>query len=283
MQLLNKALAFAKMVKVEHSIFALPFAFMGAFLADGHTPTWRVFVFLTIAMVAVRSFAMAFNRLADLPFDRENPRTSSRELVTGAVSVFETRVFLLLTGAVFIGACGALNSVCLKLAPPALLFCAFYSYVKRFSWLCHFVLGAVLALAPVAGWLAVQPGITLPMAHLFLGVLFWVAGFDILYACQDSDFDRVQGLHSFPARFGVGSALSVSSFCHVNASLFFLLAGWSAWLDWPYYVVWALVSLILLWEHKLISEHDLSRVNLAFFTLNGVVSVALFVGVLLAL
>ncbi len=273
----------ARMVKIEHSVFALPFAYMGAFLADGGVPSLRVLVFLTIAMVAVRSFAMGFNRLADLPFDRENPRTQNRELVTGAVSIFQTRIFLLVTAAVFIAACAGLNSTCLKLAPPALLFCAFYSYVKRFSWLCHFVLGAVLGLAPIAGWIAVQPGATLPMAHLFLGVLFWVAGFDILYACQDVEFDRARGLYSVPAHFGVAPALAVSLFCHGNASLFFLLTGWSAWLGWPYYVAWALVSAVLIWEHKLISEDDLSRINLAFFTLNGLVSLALFAGVLLAL
>jgi 4-hydroxybenzoate polyprenyltransferase len=283
MNFFSKVQTLARMVKIEHSVFALPFAYMGAFLADGGMPSQRVMVFLTIAMVAVRSFAMAFNRLADLPLDRENPRTQNRELVTGAVTITQTRIFLLVTAAVFIAACAGLNSTCLKLAPPALLFCAFYSYVKRFSCLCHFVLGAVLGLAPIAGWIAVQPGVTLPMAHLFLGVLFWVAGFDILYACQDVDFDRVRGLHSVPARFGVAPALAVSLFCHGNASLFFLLAGWSAWLGWPYYVAWALVSAVLIWEHKLISEDDLSRINLAFFTLNGLVSLALLAGVLLAL
>lgn len=283
MGLLQKGALFARMVKIEHSVFALPFAFMGAFMADGGLPSVGVLALLTLAMVAVRSFAMGFNRLADLKFDSENPRTSNRPLVTGEISRGETRLFLAITGVIFVAACAGLNMACLILSFPALALCAFYSYTKRFTWLCHFVLGAVLGLAPVAGWISISPGLPLPVVLLFLGVLFWVAGFDILYACQDVAFDKDHGLHSVPARFGVGTALAVSSFCHVNTSLFFLLAGWSAWLGWPYYLVWGVVSVILFQEHRLISEDDLSKINMAFFTLNGIIAIALFVGVLFAL
>lgn len=268
------------MVKIEHSVFALPFAYAGAFISAGGWPGWRVFLLLTLAMVAVRSFAMGWNRLVDLPFDAQNPRTQTRPLVTKELGVGETKVFLAVTALVFIGACAGLNKVCLVLSVPALVFSAFYSYVKRFSWLCHFVLGAVLGLAPIAGWFAYQPSLSPTVLLFFFGVLFWVAGFDILYSCQDVAFDRSVRLHSVPARFGVGPALIISSFCHVNTSLFFLFAGWTAWLGWPYYLVWAVVSGILVWEHTLISEHDMSRVNMAFFTLNGVISVVLFFGVL---
>lgn len=280
---LGKSLALARMVKVEHSVFALPFAYMGAFLSAGGWPGWRSFLLLTVAMIAVRSFSMAFNRLADLTYDRENPRTVARPLVTGEISTRETALFLLVTALVFILACWGMNRVCLLLAPPTLAFCAAYSYVKRFSWLCHFVLGALLGLAPVAGWFSVQPALSIPVVTLFFGVLFWVAGFDILYACQDVIFDRAKGLHSIPARFGIGPALILSTFCHVNTGLFFLLAGLSAWLGKSYYLIWLAVCGLLVWEHALIKENDLSRVNIAFFTLNGVISIALFVGVLLAL
>jgi len=283
MPFIAKSLALTRMVKIEHSVFALPFAYMGAFLAAGGWPGWRSFLLLTLAMVAVRSFAMAFNRLADLKFDRANPRTATRPLVTGAITVPETALFLLATALVFIAACWGLNRACLLLALPTLALCACYSYVKRFSWLCHFVLGAVLGLAPVAGWFSVQPALPIPVVVLFFGVLFWVAGFDILYACQDLAFDRATGLHSIPARFGIGPALLLSTFCHVNTALFFLLAGLSAWLGKSYYLVWIAVCGILVWEHALIEENDLSRVNLAFFTLNGAISIVLFGGVLFAL
>jgi 4-hydroxybenzoate polyprenyltransferase len=279
----RKTVLLARMVKIEHSIFALPFAYIGAFIAAAGWPGWRPFLFLTLAMVAVRSFAMGFNRLADLKFDRENPRTLQRPLVTGELSVRETVLFLLVTGAVFVLACWGMNRMCLLLSLPTLGYCALYSYVKRFSWLCHFALGTVLGLAPVAGWFSVQPALPIPVIALFFGVTFWVAGFDILYACQDVLFDRAKGLHSVPARFGIGPALLLSTFCHVNTGLFFLVAGLSAWLGKAYYLTWLLVCGALVWEHALIKEHDLSRVNLAFFTLNGAISIALFVGVLLAL
>ncbi len=282
-QLLRKTVLFARMIKIEHSVFALPFAYMGAFMADGGLPQGRVLLLLTVAMVAVRSFAMGFNRLADLRYDALNPRTALRPLVTGEIGVVETRWFLLLTAVVFVAACAGLNRACLLLSLPTLGLCAFYSYTKRFTWLCHFVLGAVLGLAPVAGWFSVMPGLPMPVVLLFLGVLFWVAGFDILYACQDTAFDSEQGLHSVPARFGVGTALALSGFCHVNTVVFFALAGWSAWLGGAYYLVCALVGGILYLEHRLISEQDLSRITLAFFTLNGVVSILLFLGVLAAL
>ncbi|MBG0778097.1 MAG: UbiA family prenyltransferase [Desulfovibrionaceae bacterium] len=284
-----------RMVKIEHSVFALPFAYAGAFLAADSRglawPGWRAFLLLTLAMVAVRSFAMGFNRVADRAIDTANPRTQNRELVTGAISVGAARAFVAGCGAVFVLACAALNATCLALSPVALALCAVYSYTKRFTRLCHFVLGAVLGLAPLAGWLAVAPDIAgaagaqalLPALLLFCGVLFWVAGFDILYACQDVDFDRSRGLHSLPARTSLETALALSTMSHAVAAIFFLLAGASAALAWPYYAVWAAVSAVLLWEHRIIGPEDMSRVNVAFFTMNGVISVALFGGVLLAL
>lgn len=276
-------ITFARMVKIEHSIFALPFAYIGAFLAADGWPGWRVFIFLTTAMVAVRSFAMAANRLADLDIDRQNPRTQGRELVTGAISLGRARLFTALAGLIFVLACAGLNWWCFALSPLALFWSAFYSLTKRFTWLSHFVLGSVLGLAPIAGWLGVTPEFTVAQAAFFFGVTFWVAGFDLLYACQDADFDRGQGLRSVPADKGIATALTMAAFSHVTASLFFLLGGFAAGVGWVYYPVWAIVAAILAWEHTLIAENDMSRVNTAFFTANGVVSVALFAGVLLSL
>ncbi len=271
----------ARMVKIEHSIFALPFAYLGMLWAAGGWPEGRVFGFLTLAMVAVRSFAMAMNRLLDLRFDAENPRTRTRPLVTGEVSVRQTVVFVAVCAAVFVGACWGLNPLCLALSPVALLWSALYSLTKRFTFLCHFFLGSVLGLAPLAGWLAVTPHVAIAPVLLALGVMLWVGGFDILYACQDEDFDRRHGLHSLPARMGVPTALALSTFSHAVTGIFFLLAGWAAGAGVIYAGFCAGVVAILLYEHRLISATDLSRVNLAFFTLNGFVAVLLFAGAVL--
>jgi 4-hydroxybenzoate polyprenyltransferase len=278
--ILTRAGAFARMVKIEHSVFALPFAYTGAFTAASGWPGLRVLFFLTLAMVAVRSFAMAVNRIVDLPYDRLNPRTAIRPLVTGEIGMREAWVFIGISAFVFVISCAGLNATALALSPLALAWSAAYSFTKRVTWLCHFVLGSVLGLAPLAGWIGVYPSLGIVSFLFFLGVLFWVAGFDILYACQDVDFDRSQGLHSVPAKFGIPTALVLSSFCHVNASLFFLLGGLAAGLGWVYLLVWAAVSAILAWEHTLVREDDLSRIDMAFFTLNGCVAVALFLGVL---
>lgn len=277
----RKIVLLARMVKIEHSIFALPFAYLGMLWAAGGWPGWRVFTALTLAMVAVRSFAMAVNRLADLPIDAKNPRTQTRPLVTGEIGVAETRIFIAATAVIFVAACWLLNPLCLALSPLALVWSGFYSFTKRFSPLCHFFLGSVLGLAPLAGWLAVSPAVEMTPVLLGLGVTFWVGGFDILYACQDVEFDRSEGLHSLPARIGVGPALAVSTFSHVVTSVFFLLAGWSAGAGLVYSLFCLGVAAILLVEHRLISEQDMSRVNLAFFTLNGFVAVFLFAGAVL--
>ncbi|KHK01997.1 4-hydroxybenzoate octaprenyltransferase [Desulfovibrio sp. TomC] len=274
--------ALARLVKIEHSVFALPFAYIGLFVAAGGWPGWRPFVLLTVAMVAMRSYAMAVNRLADVRYDRINPRTAGRELVTGEVGFRAAWAFTAGSAVVFVASCAGLNTLCLALAPVALVWGALYSLTKRFTWLCHFVLGSVLGLAPIAGWLAVRPEFALPALLFGCGVTCWVAGFDVLYACQDVDFDRSQGLHSIPAKFGVGTALALAAFAHVDAALFYLLAGYAAGLSWVYYVFWGVCSAVLLVEHRLISEHDLSRINVAFFTLNGIIAALLGVGTLLA-
>lgn len=277
----RKTVLLARMVKIEHSVFALPFAYLGMIWAAQGWPGWSVFIPLTLAMVAIRSVAMAVNRLVDLPIDAQNPRTQTRPLVTGELSVLETKVFIALCALIFIVACALLNPLCLMLSPLALLWSGFYSYTKRFTSLCHFILGSVLGLAPVAGWLAVSPSFEISPILLGLGVIFWVGGFDILYACQDVDFDRTQGLYSLPAQKGIATALALSTFSHVITGLFFILAGWAVGAGWIYFTTALVVAGILLLEHRLISENDMRRVNLAFFTMNGFVALLLFVGTLL--
>lgn len=273
-----------RMIKIEHSVFALPYAWAGAFLAAGGLPPARSLIFLTIGMIAARSFAMAFNRLADLPFDRDNPRTRNRPLVTGAISKGQTWAFCGLMALIFIAACACLNSLCLWLSIPALLFAAAYSLLKRFTALCHFWLGATLGLAPLAGWISVNPAsITLAPILLFLAVTFWVGAFDIYYAFQDLDFDLAFGLHSAPSVYGPETSLALAAFSHVMTSIFLLLTGFAAGLSWPWYALWLGISLLLLLEHRLMRPQDLRYVNTAFFTLNGIISPVVLVGVILGI
>ncbi|WP_462324437.1 UbiA-like polyprenyltransferase [Desulfoplanes sp.] len=277
---LRAMVVLSRMVKIEHSVFALPFAYVGAFWAAGGWPGTRVFLLLTLAMVLIRSFAMGFNRLADVAIDAANPRTRNRPLVTGEISPLQTRVFLLICALGFWAACWGLNTLCFLLAPFALLWAAGYSFAKRFTPLCHYALGSVHFLAPIAGWIAFDPVLAPVPVVLGLGVLFWVAGFDILYSCQDVGFDREHGLFSIPATWGIPVALTLSTFSHVNTVIFFGLAGWIQGAGWIYAASWLFVSAILLFEHTLIKENDMRRVNMAFFTLNGLVALVFLLGVL---
>jgi 4-hydroxybenzoate polyprenyltransferase len=280
MDILKSFGVICRMIKIEHSIFALPFAWAGAILAAGGLPPPGTLLLLTVAMVGIRSFAMAFNRIVDLPFDRKNPRSAAWPLVTGEITPWQTWRFCGFMAAVFVLACMGINSVCLALSPFALLLAAAYSYTKRFTWLCHFVLGAVIGLAPVAGWLSIQPYFALPPILLGLGVLFWIAGFDILYSCQDVNFDRDIGLHSLPVRFGLQGAMLISAFCHLNTVLFLLLAGLSLGLAPGWYLTLAGVAAILWWEHRLVGPDKLENIRTAF-ALNGPISVLLLLGAIL--
>ncbi len=280
-------MAFCRMIKIEHSIFALPFAYSGIFLAERGMPPWEPLIYLTLAMVAIRSFAMAFNRLVDLPLDSANPRTQNRPLVSGEVSVRQTKIFCILMALGFIGSSAALNTLCLWLSLPTLIFAAAYSYTKRFTWLCHFWLGATLGLAPLAGWISIKPELSAAVLMtpilFFFAVLFWVAGFDIFYSCQDVDFDQEYKLHSIPASFGLEKALALAAFSHAMTVIFLLIAGFYAQLSWWWYALLAVMAAILLWEHRLVHADDLRRVNMAFFTLNGLIAVLIFAAVLLGI
>ncbi|MDE6733968.1 MAG: putative 4-hydroxybenzoate polyprenyltransferase [Desulfovibrio sp.] len=273
-----------RMIKIEHSIFALPYAWAGAVLAAAGLPPWRALVLLTVAMVAVRSFAMTFNRIADVAIDAENPRTKGRPLVTGAISMGQAWAFCGVMAAIFIAACAAMNSLCLWLSVPALLFAGAYSLLKRVSPLCHYWLGATLGLAPLAGWIAVDPSsMSLAPVLLFFAVTFWVGAFDIYYAFQDLDCDLAQGLHSIPADFGPQTALALAGFSHVMTVIFLALTGLAAGLGWPWYAICAGIGALLVWEHRLVQPDDLTHINMAFFTLNGIISPVVLVGVILGL
>lgn len=269
------------MVKIEHSIFALPYAWAGAFLAAKGMPSWLVLLWLTIAMVAVRSFAMTCNRILDVEIDRANPRTSGRPLVTGAIGIPQAKLFCLGAALVFVGACALLNSVCFWLSFPALALAAAYSLMKRYTPYCHFWLGATLGLAPLAGWLAVDPAfLGIAAIMLFLAVTFWVGAFDVYYSFQDMEIDRECGLHSLPVDMGAQTAFALAGFAHVLTVIFLILTGITASLGWPWYVLCAVVAVLLLIEHKIVNPDDLRRINMAFFTFNGIISPLVLAGII---
>ncbi len=274
------------LVRFSHTLFALPFALASAWLAAGGRPEARVLVLVIVCAVAARTSAMAFNRWLDRRIDAENPRTSARELPRG---VLTPRGALALTAAaalVFQAGAWALNPLCARLAPAVLAVLLVYSATKRFSAGSHFVLGLALALAPLGAWVAVRgdlQGDLAPPLLLALAVLTWVAGFDLIYACQDEAFDRARGLHSIPARFGTATALRLSSTLHVVTLVVLALFAWRARLGIAFDVALLLTGVLLVWQHRLVSPHDLARVDVAFFTLNGWVSVVLFLGTVLDL
>ena len=271
------------MIKFEHTIFALPLAYVGAIMGARGWPSLHDALFILFAMIGARSAAMTFNRIADLRFDRLNPRTKDRELVAGKLTISFAIGFLLCSLALFFLSAWALNPLCLYLSPIALAIVLGYSYTKRFTWLCHIFLGLSLALAPVGGYVAVTANISLPAILFAVGVLFWVAGFDVIYACQDIQFDRKMELHSMPAHLGTRKALQLSSLFHFFCTLFFILAGWIAHMPWPYFAGIAVASILLVVEHRIVSGGRLEKIDLAFFTINSYVSVALLAGVVVSL
>jgi len=263
-------------VRFSHSVFALPFAFTGALLAWRVAPfSWTQVAWIAACMVSARSAAMGFNRLVDQAIDARNPRTASRELPRGIVSRGEAWLFVALSVAVFVLAAAMLNPLCLALTPVALAIVLGYSYTKRFTAASHLVLGLALAVAPVGAWLAIRGRFDLVPVVLGLAVLLWVAGFDTLYACQDVEFDRQEGLRSLPAAVGVPRALRLARLMHAGTVLLLLSLFGLAPLHPVYLAGVAVVAVILAWEHSLVGPHDLSRVMQAF-NLNGWVSLGYF-------
>lgn len=265
-----------EMIKFKHTVFALPFAFMGAFLAARGLPEWNVFLWVVVAMVGARTCAMGFNRIVDRRFDAINPRTSKRAIPAGEVSLAESWVMVVLSGALFFFACYNLNRLTLMLAPFALSLTLIYSLTKRFTWLCHVVLGVALAFSPLGGWVAVSGTLDGYPWVLSLGVLFWVTGFDTIYACLDADFDRDAGLFSLPARFGRKRAFRLAVFFHVLAFVFFIATGYQSGLNIFYYIGIAVTGAALFYQHLVVAPGDLSRIQLSFFSMNGFIALTLF-------
>ncbi len=278
---MKKLLLLMELVKFEHTLFALPFAYMGAWLGAGGPPALNTALWILLAMIGARTSAMAFNRLVDAPLDAQNPRTSARPLPSGRMKTLNAWAAWGMSVGLFFLAAYRLNTMTLVLSPLALIIIHFYSYTKRFTSASHLILGLSLAVAPIGGWIAVTGRLSPAALLLGGGVLFWVAGFDCLYACQDEAFDRSHGLYSIPSRWGRAAAFRAARFFHLMAFGFFAATGWLAHMGIFYFSGLGLVFLFLLIEHWIISPRDLTRLQTAFFTLNAAVSLVLFLATLL--
>jgi 4-hydroxybenzoate polyprenyltransferase len=268
-----------EMIKFEHSVFALPFALTGALLAARAThqpprgwPTLRQFIWIVVAMVAARSAAMTMNRIVDLRYDRENPRTKQRALATGALSLQFAWFFALAAVVLFFVAAWQLNSLALKLAPLAIAVLFFYSFTKRFTNWSHIFLGFALGISPAAAWIAVTGGLDWRIVILCAAVTFWVGGFDVLYACQDVDYDRGAGLYSVPKKFGIANALLIARVMHIGVVALLSWLAYSLALPWPAWAGIVVVAALLAYEHSLVKAGDLSKLDAAFFAVNGYIS-----------
>lgn len=272
----SRVLTFLEMIKFEHTIFALPFAFVGALLTERNLPAWSDVLWITVAMVGARTAAMSLNRLIDRHIDARNPRTANRALPKGLLSVGEVWVYVIVSFAVLLIAAYQLSPLAVRLFPLVVAILVGYSYTKRFTWACHLWLGAALGFAPLGAWIAIANRIDLAPILLALGVLFWVAGFDIIYACLDYDFDIRAGIHSIPVRFGIPVALRIARGFHVIAPVLFLATGLALHLGVFYFIGVTLAIALLTYEHAIVNPGDLSRVNMAFFHANAVLSVLIF-------
>jgi len=271
---------FLDAIKFEHTVFALPFAYVAMVLAADGWPDVRIVGWVTLAMVSGRTLAMSVNRLADRWFDARNPRTRGRHLPAGLLTPAQITTAAVAAGAAFLASAWMLNPLCLALSPLAILFLVGYSYTKRFTWLSHWILGFTDGIAAAGGWIAVRGGFDPPVFVLWFALTVWIAGFDLIYACQDVEFDRAEGLHSVPARFGVAAALRIAKVCHVLTIAAFAALGVLMGLGFLYWAGVTMVAGLLVYEHSLVSPSDLSRLDVAFFNINGYIAVILFAAVL---
>ncbi|HEY6265079.1 MAG TPA: UbiA-like polyprenyltransferase [Candidatus Acidoferrum sp.] len=273
----NRIKTVLEMIKFEHSVFALPFALTGALLAARATrhgwPSLRQILWIVVAMVAARSAAMTMNRIADLRYDRENPRTQQRALATGALSLQFAWLFTVVAVAIFFLAAWQLNPLALKLAPLAIAILFFYSFTKRFTNWSHLFLGFALGISPAAAWIAITGGLDLRMLILCAAVTLWVGGFDVLYACQDVDYDQRAGLFSVPKKFGIAKALLIARVMHIGVIALLAWLALSFGLPWPAWAGIAVVAALLAYEHSLVKADDLSKLDAAFFAVNGYISI----------
>ena len=275
---------FLELIKFEHTIFALPFAYLGMLLAAGGWPSFQDFFWITVAMAAARTLAMGSNRLADRWIDARNPRTADRPLITGSISPRTAWAGTIIAGFILALAAWQLGRLTFLLLPGAYLFLIGYSFTKRITWMSHFILGMTDGLAPLGAWAAIRASLfspaDLPAWILFGVVTFWIAGFDMIYACQDVEFDRQEGLNSIPARFGIPAALRLSTVSHLVTLLLLLALGLVSNLGWPYWIGLIIVAGLLTWEHLLVRPDDLSNLGVAFFNINGYISITLFFAIL---
>lgn len=276
----NKFKVFLEMIKFEHTIFALPFAFMGAVLGSvvqfDALPSWSQIGWIIVAMVGARSAAMGLNRLIDKAIDKKNPRTANRAIPAGLLSSLEVLLFIVISFVLLFWAAANLSPLAMKLLPIAVFMTVIYSYTKRFTWACHLILGLTIALAPLGGWVAVTGSIDWTAIVLYVSVAFWTAGFDVIYACQDADYDRKEGLHSIPSRFGIARALLLARLFHVVTAVGLMSLFLMTNLSWWYLAGLVVSYVIMFYEHYIVSPSDLSKLNTAFFTMNGVLSVVVF-------
>jgi len=273
----KKLKIFFEMIKIEHTLFALPFAYIGALLVDRQVPSAHDLVWITLAMVGARTAAMSLNRIIDRHIDTRNPRTAGRAIPRGMLSVVEVWVYALVSLGLLLVSAYNLSQLAFKLFPVALAVLFIYPYTKRFTWLCHLILGLALGLAPLGAWVAIAGRFDLAPLLLAVGVMFWVAGFDIIYACDDFDFDRAEGVHSIPARFGIRPGLKISSAFHMAAIGLFLGVGLVVHLGVLYFTGMLLAAVLLFYQHRVISPEDLSRSGMAFFNLNAGLSISTFI------
>ncbi|MDI6744520.1 MAG: UbiA-like polyprenyltransferase [Thermodesulfovibrionales bacterium] len=277
----KKIALYLKMIKFSHSIFALPFAFTAALMAASGIPSAKQIFWIIVAMVGARSGAMGLNRIIDIKIDAANPRTANRELPSGRIKTSNAVLFALISFAVLIFAAYMLNPLCLKLSPIAIAVLFVYSYTKRFTWLSHIVLGIAISAAPVGAWIAVKGAFNAEILPVAFAVVFWLAGFDVLYALQDVEFDRSLGLYSIPARFGVKDALLFSRVFHLITWGMLAVTGLIFGLGIFYWFGMAAAGGLFIYEHSLVKANDLSRLDMAFFNMNGYISMTVFVFTLL--
>ncbi|MCK4911024.1 MAG: putative 4-hydroxybenzoate polyprenyltransferase [Thermodesulfovibrionales bacterium] len=273
----DKFTKYLKMIKFSHSVFALPFAFTAAILAAEGIPTiWQMF-WIAIAMIGARSGAMGLNRVIDRKIDAANPRTKGREIPAGTVSVASALAFSFISLGIMVFSAYMLNPLCLRLSPVAIAVLVLYSFTKRFTWVSHFVLGLAISAAPLGAWIAVTGTFNWGIIPMVLAVLLWLPGFDILYALQDREFDRGYGLHSIPVSFGVERSLMIARALHLVSWLSLCLTGIIFSLGEAYWLGMLIVAVLFIYEHSLLKPHDLSKLDMAFFNMNGYISVTVFV------
>jgi 4-hydroxybenzoate polyprenyltransferase len=271
---------FLDAIKFEHTVFALPFAYVAMVLAADGWPGWPTVLWVTLAMAGARTLAMSVNRLVDRFIDAANPRTARRHQPAGLLAPWQVAAAAVVAGALLLLSAWMLNPLCLALAPLAVLFLVGYSYTKRFTWLSHWILGFTDGIAAAGGWIAVRAAFAPPVYVLWFALTVWIAGFDLIYACQDVEFDRQHRLHSVPARFGIPAALATARACHALTVAAFALLGVMMGLGWLYWLGVAVVAGLLVYEHSLVSANDLSRLDIAFFNVNGYIAVILLLAVL---